>query len=269
MKIAVITLSLRGHEIAERIRDGFPGTDVYVHDLVDLPAESRPVERFAKVVELTAEIFSHYEGLVYVAPCGVAVRAIAGCLEEKATDPAVVVLDAGARFAVSLLSGHEGGANELAVQIANLMGAEPVISTTTEALKNVIVGVGCRKGTGQARVREAIEASLGEAGVSLDEVRFIATADVKAEEAGLIEAAAGLGIPLRIVASDLIRTYAGAFQASRFVLEKVNLPAVAEPAAMLAGRRTRLLRGQKSYHGVTVALARESFMSSGSAPAAD
>jgi cobalt-precorrin 5A hydrolase len=52
-------------------------------------------------------------------------------------------------------------------------------------------------------------------------------------------------------------------------MEKVNLPAVAEPAAMLAGRRTRLLRGKKSYHGVTVALARESFMSSGSAPAAD
>jgi len=269
MKIAVITLSLRGHEIAERIREGFPAATVYVHESVDLTAGSRQVERFAKIVELTQEIFNRYEGLVYVAPCGVAVRAIAGCLDDKRSDPAVVVLDAGARFAVSLLSGHEGGANELAVKIANLTGAEPVISTTTEAMKNVIVGVGCRKGTGQARVREAIMASLGEAGVRLDEVRLIATADVKAEEAGIIEAAAGLGIPLRIVPSDVIRTYAGAFQASPFVMEKVNLPAVAEPAAMLAGRRTRLLRGKKNYNGVTVALARESFMSSGSARAAD
>ena len=53
---------------------------------------------------------------------------------------------------MSLLSGHEGGANDLALQIANLVGAEPVITTTTEALKSVIVGVGCRRGTEAERI---------------------------------------------------------------------------------------------------------------------
>ena len=50
-----------------------------------------------------------YDGLVYIAPCGVVVRAIAPFLEHKTKDPAVVVVDVGGRWAVSLLSGHEGG----------------------------------------------------------------------------------------------------------------------------------------------------------------
>ena len=48
---------------------------------------------------------------------------------------------------ISLVSGHEGGANDLALRLANLIGAEPVISTSSEALKRIIVGVGCRRGT--------------------------------------------------------------------------------------------------------------------------
>ncbi len=47
----------------------------------------------------------------------------------------MVVVDVGARWAISLLSGHEGGANDLAVAVGNILAAEPVISTTSEALK--------------------------------------------------------------------------------------------------------------------------------------
>ena len=260
MKIALLTLSTPGLAIAERILKELPSADLYVHKSVGLAGESPSTERFEKIKELTAMIFNRYEGLVYIAPCGVVIRAVAGSLKDKKTDPAVVVMDAGARFVVSLLSGHEGGANDLSLKIANITGAEPVISTTTEALKNIIIGVGCRKGVGAEKVKEAIAASMSEAGVRMDEVRFIATADVKAQEPGLIEAAAGLGLPLRIVSSSVIRTFSGAFAASEFVMEKVKLPAVAEPAAMLAGRRSQLIRGKKKYNGVTVAVARESFM---------
>ena len=86
-------------------------------------------------MDLTEQIFASYTGLVYIAPTGVVVRAIAPLLRHKTTDPAVVVVDVGGRWAVSLLSGHEGGANELAVTVANILGAEPVVSTTTEAVK--------------------------------------------------------------------------------------------------------------------------------------
>ena len=199
---------------------------------------------------------------------GVVVRAIAPLIRSKFEDPAVVVLDAGGRWAVSLLSGHEGGANALAIRVANILGAEPVITTTTEALKSVIVGIGCRRGTPAERIVAAIRAALTEAGIALDEVRLIASADVKADEPGLISAAETLGVPVRFIPAAEIRASSREFLHSDFVEEKVNLPAVAEPAALLAGRRTRLICRKKTYNGITIAIAREDFSWSEPAPEA-
>jgi len=258
-RLAAITLCPQGLAVAKRIKAGLKKVDLFAHASVE--RAGRGVGTFDRVVELTERIFDRYDGLVYIAPCGVVVRAVAGCLRSKLEDPAVVVLDVGARFAVSLVGGHEAGANALALEVANLTGAEPVISTTTEAAKDIIVGVGCRKGVAAGRIVEAVRAALAEAGASIEAVRLIASADVKAREPGLIRAAARLGVPFRVVASETIRTFAGAFERSAFVMEKVNLPAVAEPAALLAGRRTSLLLATRKFDGVTIALARESFLS--------
>ena len=72
------------------------------------------------------------DGFVLVAATGVAVRAIAPLLADKAADPAVVVVDDGGRFAVALTGGHRGGANVLAREVAALLGAEPVVTTATD-----------------------------------------------------------------------------------------------------------------------------------------
>ena len=109
--------------------------------------------------------------MVFAVPTGVAVRAIAPLIKHKKEDPAVVVLDVVGRFAISLLSGHEGGANDLALAVGNILGAEPVITTTTEALKTVIVGVGCRRGASAQKIQEAVEAALQETGIDKAEVR--------------------------------------------------------------------------------------------------
>ena len=229
--------------------------------------EAPTAERFTKIVELTASLLPVCRGLVYAAPCGVVIRALAPLIKSKFEDPAVVVLDVGGRWAVSLLSGHEGGANDLAIRVANLTGAEPVVTTTTEALKSVIVGIGCRRGTPAERIIAAVRETLAEAGIALEEVRLLASADVKADEAGLLEAAETLGIPIRFIAAEEIRASLREFSHSDFVAKKVNLPAVAEPAALLAGRRTRFICRKKTYNGITIALAREGFSWSESAPA--
>lgn len=254
MRLALITLSQPGTRIVARLATHWPDGDVFVHEGVPNPNGARG---FSRVVELTREIFPQYEGLVYVAPLGVVVRAVAGCLKHKTTDPAVVVVDAGSRWAISLLSGHEGGANDLAVAVANCLGAEPIVTTSTEALKDLIVGVGCRRGTPAEPILAAIEEALAAAGCSLDQVRLLASADIKAQEPGLVQAASRLGVSLRLVASEEIAGSSRTFQHSELVQEKVNLPAVAEPAALLAGRRTTLILPRTILHGVTVAIARE------------
>lgn len=82
--------------------------------------------------EWTKQQFSQAGGLVYVGAVGIAVRAIAPYVEKKWEDPAVVAVDEGANFAVALLAGHLGGANDLARAIGRACGAQPVITTATD-----------------------------------------------------------------------------------------------------------------------------------------
>ena len=254
MRIAVITLSEEGAAVAMRLAEGVPDADVFLHESIDPQWHG---QRFKSMVRLTEEIFHHYQGLIYIAPCGAVVRAVAQNIKHKTSDPGVVVVDVCARYAVSLLSGHEGGANDLAVTVGNIIGAEPVVTTTTDAKKNLIVGVGCRKGAKAANIVAAVKAGLDEANAKLDHVRLLSSADIKADEEGLIEAARELGLPLRLIPSDEIRNSNKQFRHSHFVQEKVNLPAVAEPSALLAGRRTRLILRKRKFNGVTVAVALE------------
>ena len=257
MKLAIIGLSKEGSNLAKHIAGRFSGAHLFLHAEAGDGMEAR---RFDSIMALTADIVCKYRGLVYVAPCGLVVRALAPHLKHKTTDPAVVVIDAVGRFAVSLLSGHEGGANDLTIAVSNIIGAEPVITTTTEALKTIIVGVGCRRGAESSKILHAIELAVKEAGASMEQVRLLASADIKADEEGLILAAQKLGIPLRFIPSQDIRSTTRSFERSHFVEEQVNLPAVAEPVALLAGRRTQLILPRRIYNGVTAAVARESFL---------
>ncbi|MBI3925661.1 MAG: cobalamin biosynthesis protein [Armatimonadetes bacterium] len=253
MALALITLSPSGYRIARELARTLPEAELFVHRSC---CEGQAAA-FDSVVALTGEIFGRMRALVYIAPCGVAVRAIAPNLRHKTTDPGVVAIDVAGRYVVSLAGGHEGGANQLAYRLASLLGAEPVVSTSTEAARSVIVGVGCRRGTPAEAILSAVREALRLAGSSLDEVRVLASATLKADEPGLLEAAERLGVPLRLLTPGEIRSTAKAFAPSQLVERKVGLPAVAEPAALLAGRRTRLLLPRKVFDGVTVAVARE------------
>ncbi|GGY01297.1 precorrin-3B C(17)-methyltransferase [Streptomyces anandii] len=77
--------------------------------------------------------FAECEQLVCFLATGAVVRLVAPLLEGKAADPGVVCVDEGGRFAVSLLGGHGGGANELAAEVGRLLGAEPVVTTATDS----------------------------------------------------------------------------------------------------------------------------------------
>lgn len=86
---------------------------------------------FRKGIE---EIFYNYDAIVAVMAAGIIIRAVASLLKSKLTDPAVVCVDVAGRFAVSLISGHCGGANYLTKLIAEGIGAVAVITTASEAV---------------------------------------------------------------------------------------------------------------------------------------
>ena len=94
-----------------------------------LPYEHHP----GGLVGTVRERWADADGFVLVCATGIAVRAIAPLLAEKAADPAVVVVDDAGRFAVALTGGHGGGGNVLAREVAALLGAEAVVTTATDA----------------------------------------------------------------------------------------------------------------------------------------
>jgi Cobalamin synthesis G C-terminus./Cobalamin synthesis G N-terminal. len=189
---------------------------------------------------------------IMIAASGIAVRFLEGLAQDKHSDPAVVVLDEAGRFAVSLLAGHEGGANRLAYRVANVTGAVPVITTATEALKPLVVGIGCRKGVTAGQIAAAVKQALGDR--QLNEVREIVTIDLKANEPGLLDFCELHDLPLRVLASATVAARPWVTKASDWVQQNVGLPGVCEPCALIAGARGRLIVPKTALNGVAVAV---------------
>jgi cobalt-precorrin 5A hydrolase len=78
------------------------------------------------------KLFEQSDALIFIGACGIAVRETAPYIKSKTTDPAVIVVDDNGKFVIPVLSGHIGGANALALKLAELIGAQPVITTATD-----------------------------------------------------------------------------------------------------------------------------------------
>lgn len=120
MKVACLAFTEKGYALACRLAQELGGT---------AQRSGQPLT----LHQWTQTHFPQEKALIYVGAVGIAVRAIAPYLQGKTQDPAVVAVDECARFAVPLVSGHLGGANDLARRVACICGAEPVITTATDA----------------------------------------------------------------------------------------------------------------------------------------
>ncbi|MFF3708093.1 precorrin-3B C(17)-methyltransferase [Streptomyces phaeochromogenes] len=96
------------------------------------PGRTRVYE--GPVGDAVRRAFAECEQLVCFLATGAVVRLVAPLLVDKASDPGIVCVDEGGRFAVSLVGGHGGGANELAREVGELLGAEPVVTTATDSV---------------------------------------------------------------------------------------------------------------------------------------
>lgn len=199
--------------------------------------------------------FTERSQWVLIMATGIATRFVAGLLQDKRTDPAVVVLDEAGRYAIALVGGHEGGANALVYRVANAVGALPVVTTATEANKPLVVGIGCRKGVSEDQVARAVSQALTQLGtVDLGQVRELATVDLKAHEPGLVAFCERHGIPLRVISKHQIEARPWVTRPSEWVKQSVGLDGVCEPCALIASTRGRLVVPKTTLDGVAVAV---------------
>lgn len=114
-RITLFYITEKGLRLSERLRGLYPHVKIF---------------KFSP--EAVPEAWHKSSGLIFIMASGIVVRTIATLIKDKKTDPAVIVLDEEGRFAISLLSGHIGGANEMAREIARFLGGDAVITTASD-----------------------------------------------------------------------------------------------------------------------------------------
>lgn len=123
---AIILISESSLSLAKTLKEELQDSEIYC----TLPIES--CRQISSISTFTQENFNNFRSLIFIGAMGICVRSIAPCIKDKHTDPAVVCVDSTGKFAVSVLSGHVGRANELTQYIARILGAEPVITTQSD-----------------------------------------------------------------------------------------------------------------------------------------
>jgi len=186
--------------------------------------------------EVVQAAFKAGEVLIFICATGIVVRSLCEVIESKLTDPAVLVLDEQGQFVIPLLSGHEGGANHLAAQVANAINAQCVSTTANAYLEPLYTaGMGCERGCSKEDLLTLLETSCEQAGIKISQLQAIASIDIKDDEVGLIALAKDLNLPF--ICYDVAQLHtveAQLQQPSQYVFNTVGVYGVAESAALVS-----------------------------------
>lgn len=288
--------------------------------------------------------FELHQPLVFIGALGIAVRTIVPLAADKLTDSPVLVLDETGCYVIPVLSGHMGGANALAREIAQILDLTPVITTATDANglfsiddfarrnglrignregirkvsskvlsgqriglrkdaplqfsgekpesvilldeigttqadavitqnpeieteegiplylipKNLVLGIGCRRGVPFERLKEFVFQTLADNGLEQLDVRGIASIDRKAEELGLMMLAQYLGVPFFVYTAEELRNISDEnFHDSPFVQKNMGVGNVCERAASIASDGGQQLLPKTKGEGMTLSIYRQ------------
>jgi cobalt-precorrin 5A hydrolase len=248
-EVTVVTLTDAARTVAGRLAPALPGAE-FLH---------RP----ATFQETVRNRFVGGRRLVMICAAGIVVRTLAPVLRDKHNDPAVLVIDEQGRFVVALISGHEGGANDWARQLAEELGAHCIITGARPYTHCVLVaGIGCERGCAREHLERLARESLASHDLAPADLTAIASIDIKEDETGLLALAAGYGIaPAFYPACELRRYTKRLSERSDVVFKATGCYGVAEAAALahaeqLTGRSGELIISKRKGGGATFALAR-------------
>lgn len=141
MKLAIISFTENGIKLSQTVAKSLSGSKVTLYTKCSrYTAEDLKVQWVKESLQVwTAQRMAEGDALLFIGACGIAVRAIAPNLTDKLHDVPVIVMDEEGQYVIPILSGHVGGANELARELAGLMDACPVITTATDVQKKFAV----------------------------------------------------------------------------------------------------------------------------------
>lgn len=126
-QIKVVSFTVQGATLADKVKMRLTEHIVHIYARsVDTSLKNTLLFRFVQ------QAFFDADAIVFIGAAGIAVRSIAPYLRGKTFDPAVIVMDDAGQYVIPILSGHLGGANDLALEIARAIVAEPVITTATD-----------------------------------------------------------------------------------------------------------------------------------------
>lgn len=142
-KTAILAITKNGIKIASTIKEIFPMWEIFAPSKFADTTNANWYDdsTTAKI----AELYKNNDAIICIFSLGAVIRLIAPHLGDKKTDPAVIVIDDKANFVISTLSGHLGGANELASELAKKLGSTAVITTAADVNKTIPVDLVGRK----------------------------------------------------------------------------------------------------------------------------
>lgn len=151
------------------------------------------------------------------------------------------------------LTAAESG--EFGIRISRDPSDHPFDSTFNLVPMDISVGVGCRRGTDPAMMREFVRSVLAEEGIAPERVGSVSSVDLKSDERAVLDLAAEFRCPVMFFTSEELMSLEGRFSSSNFVKSVTAVDCVCERSAVKA-RGGTLIRRKTAYNGMTVALCR-------------
>lgn len=255
--IKIIALTEAGQRLALEISKRLLSYQTSEKQIVDVWYKPKP---FAETVQ---QAFRRGERLIFICATGIVVRTLAPVMQDKHNDPAILVLDEAGKFVIPLLSGHEGGANDWANQVSELMSAQLVMTTANPYLKPVYtVGMGCERNCPIEYLETLLEQCLADKGLSIDQIKSISSIDIKADEKNLMLLAERLKKPFITWDKTVLRTVESQLSVrSDYIFNTVGVYGVAESAALYSaqletGQQAELILNKQKNTKATCAIAR-------------
>lgn len=135
MKIAIWSVTRAGGKKGLKIAERFENSAVYSLRKFEIEG-TQQIEDFTQSLERE---FNRYEAHIFIMATGIVIRKIAPLIKSKDIDPAIIVVDEGLKFAISLLSGHIGGANQLVYELEKRLGVLPIVTTNSDITGKIAV----------------------------------------------------------------------------------------------------------------------------------